>query len=94
MVLKVSLNTGINRIRLEFKVHTGNIRHRNISIGINRIRLEFKVVDGVDKFGEEEGINRIILEFKERMNLPDGSSEIVLIESYWNLKVYLCQVAP
>ena len=33
---------GINRIRLEFKVHTGNIRHRNISIGINRIRLEFK----------------------------------------------------
>ena len=48
--------------------------------------MEFKVVDGVDKFGEEEGINRIILEFKERMNLPDGSSEIVLIESYWNLK--------
>ena len=22
----------INRIRLEFKVHTGNIRHRNISV--------------------------------------------------------------
>ena len=35
-------------------------------MGINRIRLEFKVVDGVDKFGEEEGINRIILEFKDR----------------------------
>ena len=41
MVLKVSLNTGINRIRLEFKAVSVLIRAYP-RIRINRIRLEFK----------------------------------------------------
>ena len=36
MVLKVSLNTGINRIRLEFKVY----RHRKQNISANSVLIE------------------------------------------------------
>ena len=42
MVLKVSLNTGINRIRLEFKVCLNSFSVIP-ALCINRIRLEFKV---------------------------------------------------
>ena len=66
MVLKVSLNTGINRIRLEFKVlvHTQFLRR---FLWINRIRLEFKV-------GHRP---------------PHRFRNTGLIESDWNLKVFL-----
>ena len=41
MVLKVSLNTGINRIRLEFKDVIWIVKKKS-GKSINRIRLEFK----------------------------------------------------
>ena len=58
------MNTGINRIRLEFKVMYP-LTIQFDCYCINRIRLEFKVVDVVNfSFNVREGINRIRLEFK------------------------------
>ena len=85
MVLKVSLNTGINRIRLEFKV-CFSFQLLFVFDGINRIRLEFKgysVYHDRDRF---ESINRIRLEFKVVCNIPFVIQNGVLIESDWNLK--------
>ena len=76
----------INRIRLEFKVHTIDHIHKDTS-GINRIRLEFKDENEKEILRIKSGINRIRLEFK---GLPGGSiygSWFVLIESDWNLKI-------
>ena len=53
MVLKVSLNTGINRIRLEFKVE-GLMWFTFSASGINRIRLEFKADRLDDLFGKRK----------------------------------------
>ena len=65
MVLKVSLNTGINRIRLEFKVNFLILIFCSY-ISINRIRLEFKgEMAEILQITQAKGINRIRLEFKE-----------------------------
>ena len=86
MVLKVSLNTGINRIRLEFKEnHRGY--HFGMDSGINRIRLEFKVTDMSDKYSV-----RLKVLIESDWNLKksvDAALTVmlpVLIESDWNLK--------
>ena len=63
MVLKVSLNTGINRIRLEFKVAPATANSAMMP-RINRIRLEFKEVRGFANALKGDSINRIRLEFK------------------------------
>ena len=64
MVLKVSLNTGINRIRLEFKVLLADDPD-DIGV-IVLIESDWNLKDGnIDRFIREwEGINRIRLEFK------------------------------
>ena len=55
---------GINRIRLEFKVSTKNLRRFRTLSGINRIRLEFKGHRLPGPAKPRERINRIRLEFK------------------------------
>ena len=58
------MNTGINRIRLEFKGDSGNtILHKKFRI--NRIRLEFKVRLRTAPYLLRSRINRIRLEFKD-----------------------------
>ena len=58
------MNTGINRIRLEFKVKNGS-SGKGDGEGINRIRLEFKVLSKVaETIKNGSCINRIRLEFK------------------------------
>ena len=64
MVLKVSLNTGINRIRLEFKEFS-----QRLALAVNHVLIEsdWNLKDNFRTgflFGE--GINRIRLEFKEK----------------------------
>ena len=86
MVLKVSLNTGINRIRLEFKGFK-NIRKGAFECRINRIRLEFKVSVLNVSADFMNSINRIRLEFKALQNRFIRLNDSVLIESDWNLKI-------
>ena len=63
MVLKVSLNTGINRIRLEFKEVKERLSEKGVH-SINRIRLEFKADNKSLRPLRTLSINRIRLEFK------------------------------
>ena len=88
MVLKVSLNTGINRIRLEFKgIGPGDTQIRPECI--NRIRLEFKGCSVYFRW-----MTKVVL-IESDWNLKIILSGIVqqdssvLIESDWNLKVFL-----
>ena len=55
--------SGINRIRLEFKVLTFLLDVYFLCC-INRIRLEFKATRNIRNQDPELGINRIRLEFK------------------------------
>ena len=80
------MNTGINRIRLEFKGSGTRLQILGQHC-INRIRLEFKGDSGVSVVTFRIGINRIRLEFKVHMDYENGRFLIaVLIESDWNLK--------
>ena len=85
MVLKVSLNTGINRIRLEFK-GTAVTGTAVTGTGINRIRLEFKDNTGKGRPSCAGWINRIRLEFKAVYRILFRFRKPGLIESDWNLK--------
>ena len=85
MVLKVSLNTGINRIRLEFKVFslafiltpTGVLIESDWNLKSIAVHLPFSV---------SACINRIRLEFKGDQERTSRGYHSVLIESDWNLK--------
>ena len=58
-----SLNTGINRIRLEFKAYYRKLYSETLN-SIDRIRLEFKETYADAQIKVAAGINRIRLEFK------------------------------
>ena len=60
---RTTTDSGINRIRLEFKVNGRYIRGF-ITPSINRIRLEFKGHQDEATHDDASGINRIRLEFK------------------------------
>ena len=78
---------GINRIRLEFKVSTKNLRRFRTLSGINRIRLEFKGHRLPGPAKPRERINIIRLEFKDILaGYAIADAAAVLIESDWNLK--------
>ena len=80
------LKDRINRIRLEFKVHTGRRYAVGYDQGINRIRLEFKADYSVNRLSFCRRINRIRLEFKADRRCSCMDFFRVLIESDWNLK--------
>ena len=67
----------INRIRLEFKVHSV-FRQMSVRHSINRIRLEFKGYDYATVQAEVNRINRIRLEFK----VPSPKPELTTLLPY------------
>ena len=80
------MNTGINRIRLEFKVYR-NIIENKVVLRINRIRLEFKAVSVSAK--SADAISVLIesdWNLKTFLNQYLIPALNVLIESDWNLK--------
>ena len=87
MVLKVSLNTGINRIRLEFKVSIDIFQRVIISVLIES-DWNLKVNLAGSHLQYHHRINRIRLEFKEETGGHGNGQNIVLIESDWNLKFF------
>ena len=85
MVLKVSLNTGINRIRLEFKDNTPFTYKRKLTVLIEsdwNLKCERTYFYEVRRYC----INRIRLEFKAKILQINKEGIGVLIESDWNLK--------
>ena len=79
------MNTGINRIRLEFKGYMAAML-KGAQERINRIRLEFKVSAYWTTQSQTRSINRIRLEFKGEGRNDQRRAHAVLIESDWNLK--------
>ena len=79
------MNTGINRIRLEFKEYAAALKRQQVR-SINRIRLEFKVAStfGLVRFCEVLIESDWNLKFMSSMLKSFVPS--VLIESDWNLK--------
>ena len=87
MGLKVSLNTGINRIRLEFKVDQVTVVTHPSEV---LIESDWNLKEFVVRLGScgRNGINRIRLEFKAVPHFVIyGVHAVVLIESDWNLKM-------
>ena len=87
-----NLHFSINRIRLEFKGHSG-IRILTDDIRINRIRLEFKAGFADGLYTDTGSINRIRLEFKANRFIKHVEIVLVLIESDWNLKEALLLIS-
>ena len=85
MVLKVPLNTGINRIRLEFKGRSCFTLLNAILVLIES-DWNLKSVDTPFIKICLHSINRIRLEFKGGYSGKCGRQGQVLIESDWNLK--------
>ena len=74
MVLKVSLNTGINRIRLEFKEdHSCFLATKTARVLIESDWNLKEAVKFKDLLPILTGINRIRLEFKGHIKMPDDS---------------------
>ena len=87
MVLKVSLNTGINRIRLEFKVYP-SASEASVAVFV-LIESDWNLKQNNKEIADivAERINRIRLEFKDdNFKLIYNTRKAVLIESDWNLK--------
>ena len=82
----------INRNILECKVNRLALI-RDTSISINRNILECKGHQCCVKWIKQYGINRNILECKDRYLHPDTEKYSVLIETYWNVKEYMRQIA-
>ena len=89
MVLKVSLNTGINRIRLEFKRRSNIDAGGEQKAGINRIRLEFKTVSLNRATARRPVLIESDWNLKQRRNVLRSWKKNVLIESDWNLKTMI-----
>ena len=85
MVLKVSLNTGINRIRLEFK---GSICYDSTSRGIVLIESDWNLKTFV--WNKVTNQNEVLIESDWNLKIVCavgmGWYIKVLIESDWNLK--------
>ena len=85
MVLKVSLNTGINRIRLEFKEN-----HRGYHFGMDSVLIESDWNLKQIVINIAEIINEVLIESDWNLKIDLQSSNVgqntVLIESDWNLK--------
>ena len=81
------MNTGINRIRLEFKDVNGPCTVIS-ALSINRIRLEFKVPASID-FVPRSRIVLIESDWNLKLKVTSITVDqgVVLIESDWNLKL-------
>ena len=81
------MNTGINRIRLEFKVVT---HLKGVQGLVVLIESDWNLKQNNKEIADivAERINRIRLEFKGLTDIQSGTRCIVLIESDWNLKLY------
>ena len=67
---------------------------RSLNVSINRNILECKVVNDADVITCELCINRNILECKEEWTDRNILTFLVLIETYWNVKLISTQVFP
>ena len=81
------MNTGINRIRLEFKGEKELEAAFVKSLVLIESDWNLKEMQGKEDIHESYGINRIRLEFKVFNATDSLLCNTVLIESDWNLKL-------
>ena len=82
------MKVGINRNILECKADSSRIETGG-RVCINRNILECKELPDIRKLHPENRINRNILECKVNSFQCDQQSRAVLIETYWNVKIFI-----